>query len=183
MSIENKQIKVSQVVTSAVCCTTNLTLEAVNDFLAQVWREEENDTPPTHTLTLIHDLETYFWGTTKELQGEDPETVLQSPFTGLDYSEIRKLLMQMKEASASKLKTDWFLVLDGRSVETNSAVIVNVEPHGTHTLRSSVRSLRVDYPTSSRYLAAASIAHPSINELKEVVDGNPDKFKGILRDD
>lgn len=75
------------------------------------------------------------------------------------------------------------LVLDERSVETNSAVKVNVGSRGNHALRSNVRSLRVDYSTSSRDLAAVSIAHPSIDELKEVVDGNPEKFQGILRDD
>lgn len=152
-----------------------------------MWQEEEKAatdyTPPTHTLTLVHDLEVHLWGPTERLQGEDPSTVLQSPFDGLDYPQITDKLVQMNEVTGSKLQTDWFLVLDERSVETNSAVMVNVEPHGVHALRSSVRSLRVDYPTSSRYLAAASIAHPPIDELKEIVDGDPEKFKGILRDD
>lgn len=74
------------------------------------------------------------------------------------------------------METDWFLALDEHSVENHSAVIVNVEPHADHALRSGVRSLQVDYPTSSRYLTAVNIAHPSIDKLKETGDGNLDKF-------
>lgn len=132
---------------------------------------------------MVHDLETRFWGATKKLQGEDPGTILQSPFTRMDYPQVRDRLVQMKEATGSIVATDWFLVLDERSEQTRSAIMVHVESHGNHALRSGVRSLRVDYPTSSRYLAAASIAHPPIDELKEIVDGSPGKFHGILRDD
>lgn len=91
----------------------------------------------------------------------------------------------MKENTGSTIATHWFLVLDERSAETESAVMVNVESShgGEHALRSGVRSLRVEYATSSRYLAAASIVHPSIGELKEIVDGDPEKYRGILRDE
>lgn len=93
--------------------------------------------------------------------------------------------MELKEVTGSRLRTDWFLVLDDRSVETNSAVMVNVESKvAKYALRSdSVRSLRVEYATSSSYLAAASVAHPLIDELQEIVDSNPGKFGGILTDD
>lgn len=161
--------------------------QAINDFLAQVWKAEEETLngqyPTTHRFTVIHDLETKFWGATQELRGEEPNTILQSPFTNLSFPEIKNQLIQLNETIGSSLATNWFLVLDERSVETNSGVMVNVGSRSNHALRSNVRSLRVDYPTSSRDLAAVSIAHPSIDELKEVVDGNPEKFRGILRDD
>ncbi|KAI5208203.1 hypothetical protein E4T39_01512 [Aureobasidium subglaciale] len=187
MVIENVQVKVKQVRTFAVCCAANLALEAINDFLAQVWKQEESEatqyTPAMHVLTVIHDLSAHFWGATQKLQSEDPNTILQSPFTGLSYPQIRDRLVQLNQGTGIALETNWFLVLDERSAETQSAVMVNVKAHGEHALRSAVRSLRVEYPTSSRYLSAASIAHPPIDELKEIVNGKPEKFQGILRDD
>ncbi|USW48414.1 hypothetical protein Slin15195_G017330 [Septoria linicola] len=96
MAVENIQVEVSQVSTFAVCCTSNLTLEDVNNFLAQVWREEERTatefTPPTHVLTVVHDLKTFFWGATEKLKGEDLETVLQSPFAGLIILRLENCL-------------------------------------------------------------------------------------------
>ncbi|KAI5210864.1 hypothetical protein AUEXF2481DRAFT_32040 [Aureobasidium subglaciale EXF-2481] len=180
MVIENVQVKVNQVRTFAVCCTADLTLEAINDFLAQVWKGEEDEatqhTPATHVLTVVHDLSAHFWGATQKLQTEDSDTVLESPFTGLSYLQIRQHLVQINQGTGIRLETNWFLVLDEQSVDTQSVVMVNVEAQGEHALRSGVRSLRVEHPTSSRYLAAASIANPPIHELKEIVDNNPEKF-------
>lgn len=79
----------------------------------------------------------------------------------------------------SHLAINWFLVLDEQSEQTSTAIMVNVAGNDNCTLRSDVRSLRVAYPVSSRYLSAASIAHPPIDELREALEN--DRDKGILR--
>lgn len=97
--------------------------------------------------------------------------MLQSPFTGSDFFHIQQLLQQMKNTTDSPLKTAWFLVLDGQSEQGSTAVIVNVEDQ-------SVRTVRVAYPVASRYLSAASIGHPPIDELIEIAN---EEGGGVLR--
>ena len=75
-------------------------------------------------------------------------------------------------ATGSKLITDWFLVLDKESVETSTAVIVRID-------EGEVLSARVAYPVSSRYLSAASVAHPPLDELIEIANEESD---GVIRD-
>jgi hypothetical protein len=116
----------------------------------------------------VDNLETRLWGPTKELQSEkdgDGDTVLQSPFANSDFSRIQDLLQQMVNTTRSPLDTKWFLVLDGESEQTSTAVIVRVDEDG------DVRSVHVAYPVASRYLAAASIGHPPLEELIESVEG------------
>lgn len=79
----------------------------------------------------------------------------------------------MVAATDSKLDTKWFLVLDERSAQTCTAVIVRVEEDG------DVLSARVAYPVSSRYLSAASVAHPPLDELIEMANEEGD---GVIRD-
>ena len=69
-------------------------------------------------------------------------------------------------------------MLDGRALEDETAVIVNVE-EGENAEGDMVRQVRVEWKTASRYLAAASIAHPGIDELIEIAEGKED---GVLRD-
>ncbi|KAI4726128.1 hypothetical protein E4T49_06055 [Aureobasidium sp. EXF-10728] len=143
--------------------------KAINHVLAQVQQKEFKESS-VNILTLVHSLESQLWGPTKELQGDD--TVLQSPFTGCTLLRIHQLLLDMKKATESKLHTGSFLVLDGNSEQTSTAVIVNVEDGG-------VRSARVAYPVASRYLSAASIAHPSLDEMIEIADS---KHGGVIQD-
>jgi hypothetical protein len=63
--------------------------------------------------------------------------------------------------------------LDERSRRDDTAVIVNVDKD------AAVRQVRVAFPVASRYLAAASIAHPGIDELIEIVE---DEGSGVLWD-
>ena len=129
-------------------------------------------------LTLIHDLQTKFWGPTKELRGSDSDNeesnagILNTPF--LDYSPIAiaATLQHLKKTTGSAIHTNWFLVLDERAMEDETALIVNVE-------QEVVRQVRVEWKTASRYLAAASISHPGIDELREIAEGKED---GVLRD-
>ncbi|KAG9681409.1 hypothetical protein KCU95_g17854, partial [Aureobasidium melanogenum] len=169
MAIENVLIKGDGGIT-AVCCTSDLTLQATNNFLEQVKRQDDKERLP-HTLTLILDLEMTYTGATAELRGEDPSTVIRGPFFDMEYASIQEVLKDVIEHTGSdRLESDWFLVLDERSEDTQSAVMVNVGDLG-------VRSLRVGYPVSARYLAAAAMANPPLDELAETVDKG-----GILRD-
>lgn len=121
-------------------------------------------------MTLVHSLDIQLWGHTKELRGND-ET-LQSPFNGCTYLEVHQKLQDMVAATDSKLDTEWFLVLDESSAQTSTAVIVRVED-------GDVLSARVAYPVSSRYLSAASIGHPPLDELIESANEEGD---GVIRD-
>ncbi|THX27833.1 hypothetical protein D6D12_05195 [Aureobasidium pullulans] len=169
MAIEDVLIEGDEGLT-AVCCTSNLTLQAINNFLERVKCQDDKERLP-HTLTLILDLGMTYSGASAELRGEDPSTSVRGPFLGMGYFRIHEVLKEMIEHTGSDLlESDWFLVLDERSDETQSAVMVNVGDLG-------VRSLRVDYPVSARYLAAAAIANPPIDELAETVGEG-----GILRD-
>jgi hypothetical protein len=67
----------------------------------------------------------------------------------------------MKRTTRSLLNTEWFLVLYEQSEETSTAVIVNIED-------GNARSVRVAYPVASRYLSAASVGSPSIDDLIEI---------------
>jgi hypothetical protein len=151
--------------------TGPLILQAVNHFFAKV-QQQEHEEGATPILTLVHDLETRLWGPTKELKGGDTHRVLQSPFTGSDFSRIQQLLQQTKNTTRSPLITEWFLVLDEQSEQTSTAVIVNIED-------GSVHSVRVAYPVSSRYLSAASVGSPSIDELIEIAN---EEGGGVLKD-
>lgn len=133
---------------------------------------KENATP---VLSLIHDLSAPSSGPTKELLSTDnsgEEGVLQSPFADCDFVIIQQQLQQMVKTTGSSLTTDWFLVLDAQSEETFTAVIVNVG-------EGVVREVRVAYAMASRYLSAASISHPSIDEMIEIAKEEGD---GVLRD-
>jgi hypothetical protein len=99
--------------------------------------------------------------------------IFQSPFTDCDASTIQQKLEDMKKTNNSAINTHWFLVLDHRSRRDDTAVIVNVDVEG------GVREVRVAFPVASQYLAAASIAHPGIDELREIVE---DEGSGILWD-
>ena len=185
-------LETDQVENFAVCCTANLTIEvssrafaarsdstltkcqlsqAINNFFAQVQRQEREEAA-VPILTLVDNLQTRLWGPTKELRGSDTDRVLRSPFTGSDFSRIQQLLQQGKNNTRSPLNTEWFLVLDGRSEQTSTAVIVNIED-------GNVRSVRVAYPVASRYLSAASVGSPSIDELIEIAN---EECGGVLQD-
>lgn len=144
-------------------------MKEINHFFAQV-HQQEHEEAAVPILTLVDNLETRLWGPTKELRGDD--VMLQSPFTGFDLFHIQQVLQHMKNTTNSPLKTAWFLVLDGQSEQGSTAVIVNVEDQ-------SVRSVRVPYPVASRYLSAASVGHPPIDELIEIAY---EEGGGILRD-
>lgn len=195
MAVQNVMIKTDLVENFPVCCTANLSIEvselkavqshqhsitsktcidpkysqAINDFFAQVHQQEqeENATP---CLTLVDNLETRLWGPTEKVQGDDG--TLQSPFAGSDFLRVGQLLRQMKKITHSALDTEWFLILDEQSEKSSSAVVINVED-------DEVTSVRVDYPVSSRYISAASVCSPSLDELIEIAEGQDD---GILRD-
>jgi hypothetical protein len=136
-------------------------LKTINHFFTLVHQQEDEESA-TPIFTLVHDLSTRFWGPTKELLGDDAE-ILQTPFLNSSFSTIQQKLSQMKTSTQSATNTTWFLVLDKRSTEDETAVIVNVD-------EGEVRSVRVRFPVASRYLAAASIAHPSIDELMEIAE-------------
>ncbi|KAL2034583.1 hypothetical protein VTO58DRAFT_105297 [Aureobasidium pullulans] len=169
MAIENVMMETQQVKTYAVCCTANLKIEAINQFLVEVHQKEQEERS-IPIFTVVHDLKTRLNGTTKEIRSDDK--ILKSPFVGLDYHEVQRLLQQMVKNTGSKIDTKWFLVLDDESEHTSSGMIVVVE--GEY-----VRSVRVNYPTTSRDLAAASVAHPGIDEMIELAN---DKCSGILQD-
>jgi hypothetical protein len=137
--------------------------------LSQQQEREEGAIP---ILTLIHDLSTRFWGPTKELREDKSSSdgILQSPFAGCDGPAIQQKLREMVEATGSAINTHWFLVLDNRAKE-DVAVIVNVGEEG-------VRMVQVGGGVASRYLAAARIAHPSIDESIEIAEDGD----GVLRD-
>jgi hypothetical protein len=119
----------------------------------------------------VDNLEMRLWGPTKELRS-DGDTVLQSPFADSSPSRIQQLLQQTVNTTRSPLNTQWFMVLDAESEQTSSAVIVRVDEDG------SVRSLRVAYSVASRYLAAASVGHPPLDELIEIGGGEG----GVIHD-
>jgi hypothetical protein len=101
----------------------------------------------------VDNLETRLWGPTKELQSDsNSDTVLQSPFADSAYSRIQQQLQQTVATTRSPLE------------QTSTAVIVRVDEDG------DVLSVRVAYPVASRYLAAASIGHPPLEELIESVE-------------
>lgn len=79
------------------------------------------------------------------------------------------MLQQMKKTTGSAINTHWFLVLNHRSEGDDTAVIVNVDEGGVSE-GAAVRQVRVAFGVSSQYLAAASIAHPGIDELIEFVE-------------
>jgi hypothetical protein len=99
--------------------------------------------------------------------------IFQSPFTDCDASTIQQKLEDMKKTNNSAINTHWFLVLDHRSRRDDTAVIVNVDEKG------AVRQVRVAFAVASQYLAAASVAHPGIDELIEIVE---DEGSGVLWD-
>ncbi|KAH0291967.1 hypothetical protein M436DRAFT_58594 [Aureobasidium namibiae CBS 147.97] len=180
MTIENIMIQTDQVVNDAVCCTVNLPISVLNTFLNQVHTQEDEE-GAVPTLTLIHDLQTRFWGPTKELREPDNNDndnkesnagILDTPFLNLSPVAIVATLQHLTRTTDSAIQTDWFLVLDARSMEDHTAVIVSVE-------QEEVRQVRVEWKTASRYLAAASTSHPGIDELIEIAEGNED---GVLRD-
>lgn len=78
----------------------------------------------------------------------------------------------MKETTRSPIQKDWFLVLDDKSEQSSTAVIVNVEGQSEH-------SVRVAYPVASRYLSAASVGSPSIDELIEIAN---EEGGGVVQD-
>jgi hypothetical protein len=142
---------------------------------------QENEESTIPILTLVHDLEARLWGPTKQLVNTDNDTdtdttdsdvVLQSPFLDCDFLGIQDRLQRMVHTTDSPLNTSWFLVLDDRSEKDSTAVIVHVED-------GVVRKVRVAYAVSSRYLSAASIGHPPLDELIEIAEEEGD---GVLRD-
>ena len=50
--------------------------------------------------------------------------MLESPFAGLIFSRIQQLLQKTNIAARSPLRTDWSLVLDKRSEQNSTAVVV-----------------------------------------------------------
>ncbi|THW98389.1 hypothetical protein D6D13_10640 [Aureobasidium pullulans] len=162
-------LRTDQMENFAICCTANLPIEALNRFLAQV-QQQEHAEEAGPILTVVDNLETRLWGPTKELRGDDQ--VLQSPFVDLEFTRIQQQLRQTVQLTKSPLSTAWFLVLDETSEQTSTAVIVNVGDEG-------VRVVRVAYPVASRYISAASVSHPPIDELIEIAD---EEGNGVLQD-
>lgn len=146
-----------------------MTRKVINTFLDQM-RQQEHEEGAVPNTTVVDNLEKRLWGPTKELRGG--QTTLQSPFAGANFVTIRDLLQQTKDTTGSPLYTDWFLVLDDQSEQTSTAVIIHVED-------DDVQSVRVAYPVASRYLSAASIAHPPLDELIEIANEEGD---GVMQD-
>lgn len=151
--------------------TDLLILQAINHFFAKV-QQQEHEEAAIPVLTLVHDLETRLWGPTKGLRASESDEVLQSPFAGSNFSHIQQLLQQTKNTTRSPLNVAWFLVLEKQSEQTSTAVIVNIEG-------GTVRSVRVAYPVASRYLSAASVGSPSIDEMIEIAN---EEGGGVLQD-
>ena len=120
----------------------------------------------------MHDLETRVWSPTKEIRSD--QTRFRSPFVDCDYPRIKAILQEM---NTPRLQADWYLVLDGASEKTSTAVMVNSESDEEDGLR--VQSARVAYGVASRYLSAASTGHPPLHELIGVAKEEGD---GVVRD-
>lgn len=75
-------------------------------------------------------------------------------------------------ATGSPLNTEWFLVLDEESAQTSTAVIVRIESDGV------VQSVRAEYTECSTCIAAASVAHPPLDEMIEIANEYGD---GVVR--
>lgn len=63
-------------------------------------------------------------------------------------------------------------MLDEQSEQSSTAIIINIEDGG-------VRLLRVIWPVASRYLSAASVGSPLINEVIEIAN---EAGGGVLQD-
>jgi hypothetical protein len=94
---------------------------------------------------------------------DNNDGILQTPFLNSSFPTIQQKLNQMGTSTHSAINTHWFLVLDKRSVEDETTVIVNVD-------EGEVRNVRVRFAVASRYLAAVRVAHSSINELMEIAE-------------
>jgi hypothetical protein len=148
-----------------------LSKQAINTYLSLVHAHDDStswDCP--HTLNIIHDLKCTFDGPTSHLESSSPtssrDPILQTPFLNKPYPQIKTLLDNIVEKTNSKLDTECFLVLDDQSEATQTAVMVNVD-----RTSNEVQSLRVEYAISARDLAAASVAHPDLEEMAEHAGG------------
>ncbi|KAG9690922.1 hypothetical protein KCU95_g8515, partial [Aureobasidium melanogenum] len=169
MTLENVMLEGTLMEYFPVCCTTNTPVKDINRFLAEAQRQDL-EVGFDNSLTLVHSLDVQLVGPTKELRGND-ET-LQSPFDGCTFLEIHQKLKDMVAATDSPLNTEWFLVLDEESAQTSTAVIVSIEDDG------DVQSVRAEYTECSTCISAASVAHPSLDEMIEIANEYGD---GVIR--
>lgn len=147
----------------------NVSQQAVNRFLSESQAQDRKEGQSKFDLTVIHSLDADYSGYTEQLRGDG---ILRSPFSGKSYEEVAAMLMTLREKRDSKLSEEWFLVMDEKSEQSSSVVIVCCG-------FSPPQTVRVDWTVASRYISAAEIAHPDIGEMIELAENNTD---GILRD-
>ncbi|KAH0037863.1 hypothetical protein KCU78_g1593, partial [Aureobasidium melanogenum] len=91
-----------------------------------------------------------------------------SPFIGKTPEECHRLLLKLREDTESEIPTDFFMIMDEKSIQDDTVLLVSVT--GEEDEQTGIRdllTLRATFEVSAKELMLYSIGHWTIEEDAE----------------
>jgi len=129
------------------------------------------------SLVVIGSLTTKYAEATTVLPGHDTD-MFTSPFVNQDNYEVARLLRKMAQDTQTDVNTDFFIILDSRTMSTSSAVLVEVKDPEEEGDDVVVETVRVDLKIVHGLVMSMSIGKPSMDELQDIAKRTSD---GVVR--
>ncbi|KAG9671529.1 hypothetical protein KCU99_g4778, partial [Aureobasidium melanogenum] len=144
-----------------VVCAAQLTKEVMDRFIVNSGFEEDW-------------WECVFVDSISHCYDEISETPVESdsdpnsPFIGKTPEECHRLLLKLREDTESEISTDFFMIMDEKSVQDDTVLLVSVT--GEEDEETGIRdllTLRATFEVSAKELMLYSIGHWTIEEDAE----------------
>lgn len=91
-----------------------------------------------------------------------------APFKNNTEDEVIKHLRNMIERTESKIDRRYLIILDKRTEEDETAVLIDAQKPDTEG--TEVCTVRSEFAFTARALSAASVLHPSLGEQAETAE-------------
>ncbi|KAF2163421.1 hypothetical protein M409DRAFT_57330 [Zasmidium cellare ATCC 36951] len=141
----------------AVCCTVPVSDEVLSNFLDRAYNEEGGGDP---LLVIVEHLDLKYEDPT-----EPPCHVSSFPFEQKTPAQCRDLLRQHVQEQDSDIEPDLFVMIDQRTLEDSTVLVLDGDSDGD----SQLRSLRVYMQFATLFLASADVGNTTVEESNEDV--------------
>ncbi|KAH0351988.1 hypothetical protein KCU81_g2116, partial [Aureobasidium melanogenum] len=151
-----------------IVCAAPLTKELMDHFIVTSGYEEE-----WWECVFVDDLTNYY----DDISSPPVESASNphSPFINKRPQKCHNLLLKLREETESEITTEFFMIMDQRSMRDDTVLLVSVT--GDRDEETGVRealTLRASFEVSARELMLYSIGHWTIEEDVERVLGQED---------
>ncbi|KAJ4311823.1 hypothetical protein N0V94_007765 [Neodidymelliopsis sp. IMI 364377] len=129
--------------------------------------EESRDEVDTWRVVFVDSIDDYYDDTTPESPGADGSNP-NSPFIGKTPQECHQLLLKLRENTESEIFTDIFAIMDERSTQDNTVLLVCAErDSGGENEVLALPTVRATFKAAPTALMLYETGHSSVEEDAE----------------